>query len=105
MRMIVSLSLPFNMIILGMTGCGKTYFLLKLSEEHYKNHFGYIYLICPTFKHNKTYQDWKYVSDEDFIVIPCSQDHVENYLKEVKHTAEGTNSLIILDHCASICKA
>ena len=92
---------PFNMIILGMTGCGKTYFLLKLLDEHNKTHFEYIYLICPTFKHNKTYQEWKYVNDEDFIVIPCSQDYVEDFLKEVTLVAEGTNSLIILDDCAS----
>ena len=91
---------PFNAIILGMTSCGKTFYLLQLLETDYKNHFEKIFLICPTFVHNKTYQEWKYVNDEDFIVIPCDQDDVEYHLRQVTHFAEGTNSLIILDDCA-----
>ena len=49
------LNTPFNMIILGMTGCGKTYFLLEMLEQQYKNEFEYIYLVCLTFVRNKTY--------------------------------------------------
>ena len=92
---------PFNMIIVGMTSCGKTFYLLKLLETDYKNHFENIFLVCPTFVHNKTYQEWKFVNDKDFIVIPCDQDEVECYLKKVVNCAEGTNSQIILDDCAS----
>ena len=93
---------PFNAIILGQTCCGKTFYLLQLLEEDYKNHFENIFLICPTFVQNKTYmyQKWRYVNDEDFIVIPCDQDEVEYHLRQVTHYAEGTNSLIILDDCA-----
>ena len=91
---------PFNEIILGQTCCGKTFYLLQLLEKDYKNHFEKIFLICPTFVHNKTLQEWKFVNDEDFIVIPCDQDEVEYYLRQVTHFAEGTNSLIILDDCA-----
>ena len=32
-----------------MTSCGKTFYLLKLLETDYKNHFENIFLICPTF--------------------------------------------------------
>ena len=92
---------PFNMIILGMTACGKTYYLLQLFEKEYKNKFDNIYLICPTFPYNRTYQQWKFVNDKDFIVIPCDQDDVEYNLKKVTWIADGTNSLIILDDCAS----
>ena len=95
------LDTPFNMIILGMTACGKTSYLLKLLETDYKNHFERIFLICPTFVENKTYQDWKFINDEDFIAIPCDHDEVERYLKDVTSFAKGTNSLIILDDCAS----
>ena len=91
----------FNMIVLGMTGCGKTYYLLKLLAKEYKNKFDSIYLICPTFPYNKTYQEWKFVNDKDFILIPCDQHDVEYNLKRITWVAEGTNSLIILDDCAS----
>ena len=89
------------MIIVGMTGCGKTFYLLTLLETEYKKHFENIFLICPTFVQNRTYREWKYVNDECFFAIPCDHDEVERYLKEVTDHAEGTNSLIVLDDCAS----
>ena len=95
------LDTPFNMIIVGMTGCGKTFYLLELLEMEYKKHFENIFVICPTFVHNRAYREWKYVNDECFFAIPCDHDEVERYLKEVTNYAEGTNSLIVLDDCAS----
>ena len=92
---------PFNMLIVGKTACGKTKYLLDFLEEEHKGQFEYIFLICPTFEYNKTYRQWKYENDEDFIVIPCDQDHVEHWLQYVVKNYKGTNSLIILDDCAS----
>ena len=92
---------PFKMIICGMTNCGKTYYLLNMIEKHYKKHFDYIILICPTFTWNKTYQDWKYINDPDFIAVECDQDNVDKMLQIVQVVYKGTNSLIILDDCAS----
>ena len=92
---------PFNMIIVGMTACGKTKDLLDMLEKNYYKHFDYIFLICPTFEWNKTYENWKYDKDKDFIAINCEQDDVEYYLKYVVKFAAGTNSLIVLDDCAS----
>lgn len=98
---ITKLETPFNMIIVGMTGCGKTYYLLKMLESDYKDHFEYIYLICPIYLYNKTYQEWKYKDDKKFFPIPCDQDHVERFLKYITDIYSGTNSLIILDDRAS----
>ena len=92
---------PFNMMIVGMTNCGKTTYLLNFLETEYKNHFDYVFLICPTFTRNKTYRVWKYVDDPDFFTIACDHDEVERYLKYVTNFAEDTNSLIILDDCAN----
>ena len=36
-----------------------------------------------------------------FFAIPCDHDEVECYLKKITSHAEGTNSLIVLDDCAS----
>ena len=88
------------MIILGMTGCEKTYYLLKMLEKDYHKHFDYIFLICPTFEYNTTYQEWKHKNDPDFFAIPCKQDDVDSCLQRVPWFAKGTNSLIILDDCA-----
>ena len=52
-----TLQTPFNMMIVGMTGCGKTHYLLSMLEEEYFGHFEYIFLICPTYNWNKTYQE------------------------------------------------
>ena len=92
---------PFNMIIVGMTACGKTKFLLDFLEKEYLYCFEQIFLNCPTFEWNKTYEDWKYYNDDDFIAIPCDQDEVEKWLKYIVNFAKGTKSLIILDDCAS----
>ena len=92
---------PFNMIISGMTACGKTHYLLNMLEKDYKGHFEYIFLICPTYHWNKTYQNWKYKDDNRFFPIPCDQDEVDVFLKYITANFSGTDSLIILDDCAS----
>ena len=92
---------PFHMVIAGMTACGKTHYLLKMLEEEYKNHFEYIFIVCPTFEDNKTYQDRKYLKDPDVFAIACDHDKVEDALREIVKFAKNTNSLVILDDCAA----
>ena len=53
------------MIIVGMTACGKTHYLLNMLEKEHKNHYDYIFTVCPTLEDNKTYQQWKYLPDPD----------------------------------------
>ena len=91
---------PFNMIICGMTNCRKTFYLLNMLETQFNKHFDYI-LICPTFSWNETYQQWKYINDSDLFAIECDQDKVDKILHIVQEIFKGTNSLIILDDCAS----
>ena len=81
------LETPFNMIVVSMTACGKTHFLLELLEKEYRGHFDYIYLLCPTFTWNKTCQSWRFINDPDFFVIECSQDDIEHFLAEIVYVA------------------
>ena len=83
-----------------MTNCGKTYYLLDMLEKEYFGHFDYIFLICPTYFWNKTYQEWIQDS-EKFYPLPCDQDSVDDFLKYIVNNFKGTNSLIILDDCAA----
>ena len=48
------------------------------------------------------YQNWKYLEDLDVFAIACDHDEVENKLKEIVRFAKNTNSLVILDDCASL---
>ena len=95
------LDTPFNMMIVGMTGCGKTCYLLNLLETDYYKHFEYVFLICPTYDWNKTYQEWIYKNGKRFYPISCDQNHVEDFMKYIVDHFKGSNGLIILDDCAS----
>ena len=95
------LQTPFHMLIVGMTACGKTHYLLKMLEENFKGHFDYVFFVCPTFLENKTYFEWKFLGDNDVFAIPCDHDDVDHYLENIVKFAKGTNSLIVLDDCAS----
>ena len=82
-----------------MTNSGKTTFLL---EERYKGVFEYIFLVCPTYFINKTYQEWKYKNNETFLPICCDHDEVSAWLKYISNLSEfGDRVLLILDDCAS----
>ena len=90
---------PFNMIINGMTGCGKTYYLLNFLERNYMNHFEYIVIICQTFSWNETYQECKFLKDPDLITIECEQECIDLIIRYTVKIFQGTNTLIILDDC------
>ena len=77
------MDMPFHMIIAGMTACGKTPYLLKVLEKEYKNHFEYIFMVCPTFEDNKTYQNWEYLEDPDVFAVACDHDKVEGVLRDI----------------------
>ncbi len=88
-------------MIVGMTGCGKTYYLLNMLARDYMRHFDYIFFICPTYFWNHTYQNWEYKDSAKFYPIPCDQNSVDDFLKYIVNNFKGTNSLIILDDCAA----
>ena len=101
---------PFHMTIVGKTGTGKTWYLTDLLEREYKHYFNFVFLICPTIEYNETWQNWKYLHDPDFIVVPCTIRNVEQRIEQVLEASkdrgsfrDGNRSLLILDDWAS-CK-
>lgn len=48
-------NIPFNALIVGPTNCGKTSYLGKLLRHEFIQKFDHIFLLCPTYIHNKTY--------------------------------------------------
>ena len=99
---------PFHHTIVGATGSGKTYYLLKMLEEKYNGWYNTVWLICPTFFGNDTYLDWKYVNDPEFVPIPCCLDDVEYFIQLVIDASreygthrDGNKNLLILNDVAA----
>ena len=92
---------PHSAIICGQTGCGKTVFVLDLLEGPYRGVFRHIVILCPTARHNKTYQErsWIWKDPEIFIVDPGERLH--NYLRALYQCFEGEPTLYLIDDCAA----
>ena len=92
---------PHSAIICGQTGCGKTVFVLDLLEGPYRGVFRHIVILCPTARHNKTYQErsWIWKDPEIFIVDPGEQLH--DYLRALYQCFEGEPTLYLIDDCAA----
>ena len=88
-----SSKLPFNALIVGPTNSGKLRFVADQIYGPFCGKFDYVVLICPTFAPNKTYHRIG-ENDPRMFVIICTQNEVSRFF-------EGTNTLIILDDCAS----
>ena len=88
------------LMIVGATNCGQTSFLVDILSHEFLQKFDYIFLVCPTFAHNKTYDGFA-ENDRGFFVIIPEQNQINDFLKLISFAFEGTNTLIILDDCAA----
>lgn len=88
-------------IICGQTGCGKTVFALDLLEGPFISRFQHIVVLCPTVKHNKTYQGcpWMWTDPEIYFVNPGERLH--DYLRAFYSVFQGEPTLYIIDDCSA----
>ncbi len=92
--------IPFNALIVGPTASGKTRYLVDQLRGPFRGKFDYIVLLCPTFVHNKTYDDFGLGDERVFVLMPGTTE-IDGLLRFVSIVFEGTNTLIILDDCAA----
>ena len=92
---------PHSAIICGMTNCGKTKFVLDLLEGPYRGRFDHVVILCPTFRHNKTYQErpWVLTDEEVYILDPGERLH--DYLRAFYRVFQGEPTLYIIDDMAA----
>jgi GTPase SAR1 family protein len=92
---------PHSAIICGQTGCGKTIFILDLLEGLYRGVYQHIIILCPTVRHNETYQDrsWIWSDPEIYLVDPGERLH--DWLRVFYRLFQGEPTLYIIDDCAA----
>ena len=73
---------------------------MDILSHEFLGTFDYIFLVCPTFAHNKAYDGFA-ENDRGFFVIIPEQNQINDFLKLISFAFEGTNTLIILDDCAA----
>ena len=93
---------PHNALICGRTNSGKTYHALNIIEKYYLQALDHIYIICPTFYDNKTYnRPWL----NRCRVIPHGNliDNLDSLIKQHSKggNLSGKKSLIIIDDCSA----
>lgn len=93
-------NIPFKALIVGPTKSGKSRFIVQQITGPFRFKFSNIVLICPTFLTNKTFFRFG-EKDPRFYVYVCKQNQVEMWLRLAQWLFDGTNTLIILDDCAS----
>ena len=101
---------PHNAIICGKTRSGKTYQILNIIEKYYYNCFDHIFIICPTFADNKTYQERSWLKNKvmvyngDILVETLDmliKEHSHRGFKDRAGRLAGKRSLIIIDDCSA----
>lgn len=91
---------PFNMLISGITNCGKSEYALKLLSTTYKGVFDYIIVFCPSFHENKAY-NLPFIFKDDKIIIMPNID-LNKSLEAAIKTFRGSNVLFLIDDCANL---
>ena len=92
---------PHSAIICGMTGCGKTVFMLDLLEGPYRGLFQHIVLLCPTVRYNEAYQKcpWIWSDPEVYVIDPGERLH--DYLRAFYQVFQCERTLYIIDDCST----
>jgi len=99
---------PHSAIVCGQTGCGKTKFILEEllhpDHGHYRDAFELIFILCPTWKRNRTYLDcpwlWRGPHASRFLFIDPGE-RLHDWLRALYGIAADTPTLYLIDDMAA----
>ena len=82
-------------------GMWKTVFILDLLEGAYLGFIQHIVVLCPTVRHNKTYQQcpWIWTDPEVYLLEPG--ERLRDYLRAFYHVFMGEPTLYSIDDCSA----
>ena len=87
-------------IICGQPGCGKTVFVLDLIEGPYRGFFRHIVVLCPTIRHNKTYQQRPWIWTDPKVYVLDLGKRLHDYLRVFYQVFIGEPTLYLIDDCS-----
>ena len=88
---------PHTALFIASTGVAKTHLALSLLETEYRNHFGFIVIICPTLRYNSTYKSQGSVwNDPDVIPIELG-NNLYYLIGKVSNLLAGDKTLFLID--------
>ena len=91
-----------HMIIVGPTGCGKSYYVVSYLRGVMRKKFNNIILICPTYIYNQAYKDFCRGDPGFLVLIPNASDEgeIDNLLRLCSIVYDRGENLIIIDDCS-----
>ena len=92
---------PNSSIICGMTGRGKTVFMLDLLESPYCGLFQHIVLLCPTVRYNEAYQKCPWIWSDPEVYVTDPGERLHDYLRAFYLVFHCEPTLYIIDDCSA----
>ena len=92
---------PHSAIICGQTGCGKTVYVLDLLEGPYRGLFQHIVILCPTLRHNKTYQERVWIWEDPEVYAFDPGERLHDCLRVLYQRFQGQPTLYVIDDMAA----
>ena len=89
---------PHTSIFTFQTQFGKTHLVLELIENHYKNHFDYIIIVCPTLRENSTYLAKEWIKNDDKVWLVDLKDNLDQWIKKLSELLRFFEVLFIIDY-------
>jgi len=96
---------PHSAIICGQTGCRKTQFVLDelLHPDHgyYRDAFEFIFIMCPTWKRNRTYLERPWLGRGPRFLFIDPGERLHDWLRALFSVAADTPVLYLIDDMAA----
>ena len=91
---------PHTALFVAPTGVGRTHLALSLLESEYKNHFDFIIIICPTLKHNETYESRGWVWNDPEVIAVEPGNQLYYLIEKISKLLTGSKTLFLIDDIA-----